>query len=432
MRVTLQTKLRGAAMVVAGMLVVGTGVGVTGMTFGTDAHQRTLQQTLPALEASWRLREATWMLTSQDRDAGWRAVDAAVAQARTIERGPDEARAWAEVERLVRERRPADDVRGALSKVLALREDESRRDDLAFVERLWSIRVFVVGAGALGVVLVLVAGFVFARRISRSLGTAVDSLSDGTHAMAGATDALAGSSRSLAQGYSSQFGAIARTSSAMTQLTAMTHQNAGSAQQARVLVDEVAAKASGAEATMTQLVSTMAEIAGTGASIASITRTIDDIAFQTNLLALNAAVEAARAGDAGAGFAVVANEVRALSVRTASAAKDVAGLLEGSKQRITHGTTLVETTNAQFKAVARSVDEVAQLMRGISTASSEQSKGFDDVGGAVGEMELVTEKNGDAAKTVATAVTDLEAQSTALESAVDDIRSLVEGRARAA
>ncbi|MBL8933543.1 MAG: hypothetical protein JNM69_03260 [Archangium sp.] len=214
----------------------------------------------------------------------------------------------------------------------------------------------------------------------------------------------------------------------MSQLTAMTHQNADSAQQARVLVDEVASKAGGAEATMTQLVSTMGEIASTGASIASITRTIDDIAFQTNLLALNAAVEAARAGDAGAGFAVVANEVRALSVRTASAAKDVTSLLDGSSQRIRAGAALVEETSAQFKAVARSVDEVARLMRGISSASSEQSKGIDDVGGAVGEMDLVTQKNGDAAATVATAVNDLEAQSNALESAVDGIRSLVEGR----
>lgn len=428
MQLTLQTKLTGAAIIVAGMLVVGTGVGVVGMTFGTDAHERTLTQTLPALEALWRLRDTTWMLSAHDLDAGWQAVERAAAVCRTLERSPEEARAWAEVERLIQERRPATELRAALTKVLELRDEESHRENRAFVERLWSIRVFVVGAGALGVLLVIAAGSIAARRISRSLGTAVISLADGTHAVAGATEALAGSSRSLAQGYSSQVGAIARTSSAMSQLTAMTHQNADSAQQARVLVDEVASKAGGAEATMTQLVSTMGEIASTGASIASITRTIDDIAFQTNLLALNAAVEAARAGDAGAGFAVVANEVRALSVRTASAAKDVTSLLEGSSQRIRAGAALVEETSAQFKAVARSVDEVARLMRGISSASSEQSKGIDDVGGAVGEMDLVTQKNGDAAATVATAVNDLEAQSNALESAVDGIRSLVEGR----
>ncbi|MER2566338.1 MAG: methyl-accepting chemotaxis protein [Myxococcaceae bacterium] len=426
MRLTLQTKLSGSAIVVAGMLVVGTGVGVIGMTFGTDVHERTLTQTLPALEALWRLRDATWMV-SEDAEAGWRAIDHAAAECRPLLRSADEARAWSEVERLIQARSNAVELRRAIGAVLELRNEESHREDRAFVERLWAIRVFVVGAGAIGVLLVVVAGTLAARRISRSLGAAVVSLADGTHAVADATVALAGSSRSLAQGYSSQVGAISRTSSAMTQLTAMTHQNAGSAQQARTLVDEVAAKATGAEATMTQLVSTMRELATTGASIASITRTIDDIAFQTNLLALNAAVEAARAGAAGAGFAVVANEVRALSVRTGSAAKDVTTLLDDSSQRIKTGTALVEETNAQFKAVARSVETVARLMRGISSASSEQSKGIDDVGGAVGEMDLVTQKNGDAATTVATAVNDLEAQSSALESAVDGIRALVEG-----
>lgn len=426
MRVTLQTKLTGAAIIVAAMLVVGTGVGVVGMTFGTDAHERTLTQTLPALEALWKLRDATWVLSS-DSEAGWKAVDRAAAVCHAFDRSPDEARAFAEVERLIQQRRGSDEVRAALTKVLELREEESRRENRAFVERLWRIRVFVVGAGAIGVLLVIVAGSISARRIARSLGTAVVSLSEGTHAMAGATEALAGSSRSLEQGYSSQVGAIARTAGAMTQLTAMTHQNADSARQARALVDEVTAKATGAEATMTHLVSTMGEIASTGAAIASITRTIDEISFQTNLLALNAAVEAARAGAAGAGFAVVANEVRALSLRTGSAARDVTSLLEGSSQRIKAGTALVEQTNAQFQAVARSVGDVAQLMRGISSASSEQSKGIDDVGGAVGELELVAQKNGDAATTVATAVNDLEQQSNALESAVDGIRSLLEG-----
>ncbi len=434
MSLTLQTKLTGAAIIVAGMIVVGTGVGVIGMTFGTSAHERTLRQTVPALEALWRLRDATWLLSSSSQapEVGWAAVERAAEVCRQLERSTDEARAWAEVERLIRARGTPTELQSAISLVLELRDEESHREDRAFADRVWGIRAFVVGAGAIGVLLVIIAGSIAARRISRSLGTAVVSLADGTHAGAGATEALAGSSRSLAQGYSSQVGAIARTSSVMTQLTAMTHQNAGSAQQARTLVDEVASKASGAEATMKQLVSTMGEIASTGASIASITRTIDDIAFQTNLLALNAAVEAARAGDAGAGFAVVANEVRALSVRTGSAAKDVTSLLEGSSRRIKAGAALVEETNAQFKAVARSVDEVAQLMRGISSASSEQSKGIDDVGGAVGEMDLVTQKNGDAATTVATAVNDLEAQSSALESAVDGIRALVEGGSKAA
>ena len=86
----------------------------------------------------------------------------------------------------------------------------------------------------------------------------------------------------------------------------------------------------------------MKEISRVSEETSSIIKSIDEIAFQTNLLALNAAIEAARAGEAGAGFSVVAHEVRTLAQKAAEAAKNTAALIEGTLVRVKDGSKLVD------------------------------------------------------------------------------------------
>ena len=92
------------------------------------------------------------------------------------------------------------------------------------------------------------------------------------------------------------------------------------------------------------------------AEIAKIIKTIDEIAFQTNILALNAAVEAARAGEAGAGFAVVAEEVRALAQRSATAARETAAKIEVALQKSNEGATTSVYVVDGGRALRRQVD----------------------------------------------------------------------------
>jgi methyl-accepting chemotaxis protein-1 (serine sensor receptor) len=137
----------------------------------------------------------------------------------------------------------------------------------------------------------------------------------------------------------------------------------------------------------------MQGISESSAKVGEIIGVIDSIAFQTNILALNAAVEAARAGEQGRGFAVVAGEVRTLAQRSASAAKEIKGLISQSTERVEAGARLVHEAGTIIDDIVTSVHRVTQIVGEISAASAEQSTGIDQVNVAVGQIEEVTQQN---------------------------------------
>jgi methyl-accepting chemotaxis protein len=180
---------------------------------------------------------------------------------------------------------------------------------------------------------------------------------------------------------------------------------------------------------MTELTQSMVDISKASDETSKIIKTIDEIAFQTNLLALNAAVEAARAGEAGAGFAVVANEVRNLAMRAAEAAKNTANLIEGTVKKVREGTELVERTNGAFSEVSKSAAKVDDLVSEIAAASKEQAQGIDQVNKAVSEMERVTQQSAANAEESAAAGEELTAQAEQLKRYVGDLNALIGGSA---
>jgi methyl-accepting chemotaxis protein len=156
-----------------------------------------------------------------------------------------------------------------------------------------------------------------------------------------------------------------------------------------------------ANASMNHLTVSMREIAGASEETQKIVKTIDEIAFQTNLLALNAAVEAARAGEAGAGFAVVAEEVRNLALRAAEAAKNTSSLMTDIVRKIRSGEKLVNTTNEEFVDMRTSSHKVVELMGGIASASQDQSQGIEQINTAILQMNTVTQQNAASAEELA-------------------------------
>ncbi|MEQ8152209.1 MAG: methyl-accepting chemotaxis protein, partial [Smithellaceae bacterium] len=273
-----------------------------------------------------------------------------------------------------------------------------------------SIRNFIFAAVIIFLALTIVAVSFFARSISAPIKNAVEQMEESANQIASASSQVSSASQSLAEGSSEQASAIEETSSSLEEMASMTKQNAGNAVQADSLMKEANAVVQKANASMETLTSSMKEISAASEETSKIIRTIDEIAFQTNLLALNAAVEAARAGEAGAGFAVVAEEVRNLAMRSADAAKNTSVLIEGTVNKIKYGSDLVATTNEAFSEVAVSSSKVGELVGEIAAASQEQAQGIDQINKAVAEMDKVTQQTAANAEESASASEEMNAQ----------------------
>ena len=269
----------------------------------------------------------------------------------------------------------------------------------------------------------------FARGITKPIMQAVSSLTEGADQVASASGQVSGASQSLAEGASESAASLEETSSSLEEISNMTKQNAENANQADNLMKAANQAVDKANNAMTELTESMGGISSASEETQKIIKTIDEIAFQTNLLALNAAVEAARAGEAGAGFAVVADEVRNLAMRAADAAKNTAGLIEDTVNKVKGGSELVATTNEAFKEVAQSATKVGELVNEIAAASSEQAQGIDQTSKATAEMDKVTQQNAANAEESASASEELNAQAEQMKLVVRELVAVVGGDA---
>jgi methyl-accepting chemotaxis protein len=222
-----------------------------------------------------------------------------------------------------------------------------------------------------------------------------------------------------------QAACIEETSASLEEISATTKQNADRAGEADRLMHsarETVEKATGA---MNDLTSSMKLISKSSNQVASVLKNIDEIAFHTNILALNAAVEAARAGEAGAGFSVVADEVRSLAHRAAEAARSSSAIIDETLRDVARGVELVGHAHAAFAEVSTKISGGTQIVSQIASSSSEQALGIGHIAEAITRIESLTSRNVSNAQQTAEGASNMTAQVENTRRFLDELEAVV-------
>ncbi|WP_415910757.1 methyl-accepting chemotaxis protein [Oleiharenicola sp. Vm1] len=234
---------------------------------------------------------------------------------------------------------------------------------------------FTLGLFTAVLVATIAAAIWIAESTGRSIRRVISELVRGADQITSAAGQVSTASQSLARGASDQAASLEETSAALEEMSSMTKRNADGATQANHLARSARSAADAGATDLRAMSTAMADIKRASDDIAKIIQTIDEIAFQTNILALNAAVEAARAGEAGAGFSVVAEEVRALAQRSAVAARETAAKIEGAITKTSQGVQISELVSNRLVEIVEKVRSVDELVAEVATASREQNQG---------------------------------------------------------
>lgn len=230
---------------------------------------------------------------------------------------------------------------------------------------------------------------------------------------------LSASSHQLASGSAEQAASIHETSATIEESAAMVNQNSENTKQASIMARNAREAANKGNTEMIEMMGSMVELKKSSNEIAQIIKVIDEIAFQTNILALNAAVEAARAGDAGLGFAVVAEEVRNLAQRASQAAKDTSIIIESNIQLSEKGVNISKHVNNSLTDINTHAQKVSELLEEISVASQEQAQGIEQINQAISQMQQVIQQNASVADSNASSAEELASQSANMKDLLD-------------
>jgi methyl-accepting chemotaxis protein len=207
-----------------------------------------------------------------------------------------------------------------------------------------------------------------------------------------ANQVVAGSGQ-LADRTEHQASTLEQTAASMEELAATTSNSLDQMRQAKKVATAAVSAAHESGTAVTSAIEIMNRMDASSKRIADIVGLIDGIAFQTNILALNAAVEAARAGEQGRGFAVVAQEIRQLAHKSAAAAKEIKGLIEGSLTVAAESNALVGDAGNKMRTTVDRIRLLADLVNQTELASAEQFNGIQQVSQAMAQLEDVTQHN---------------------------------------
>ena len=260
------------------------------------------------------------------------------------------------------------------------------------------------------------------KKINRGLSELLLQISQSADNVAASSEQVSSGSQNLAQGTTEQAASVEELTGMMSEISDQAYRNSRDAQEASEKAQMVKENATESSRSMQEMVKAMAEISGKSDEIRKIVKTIEDFSFQTNILALNAAVEAARAGDRGKGFSVVANEVRSLANQSSAASKSTAALIQSSLQAVENGRRIANETDNALAEVVSGIDNVSELLFHITDASSKQFDANRQVTENINLISEVVQTNSATAEECAAASEELASQAQLLKELVSHFK----------
>ncbi len=234
-----------------------------------------------------------------------------------------------------------------------------------------------------------------------------------------ASDQLSSSAQTLSQGTVEQAGSVQQLAAQINEISQQAKNTAAGALEVRSQTHLAGKEVSQCNIQMQKLMDAMDKIQTCSNEIEKILKTIEDIAFQTNILSLNAAVEAARAGSAGKGFSVVAEEVRTLSGKSAAAAPNTSTLIERSSEAVREGMGIARETADILMGVVDSIQSVVGSIDNIATVSNDQSEAVWQVSEGINQISVVVQSNSSTAQEGASASEQLSTEAAGLKRLVN-------------
>ncbi|NTW77376.1 MAG: hypothetical protein HGB33_06310 [Syntrophaceae bacterium] len=245
--------------------------------------------------------------------------------------------------------------------------------------------------------------------------------------MAAASEQAASASRLVADGTSAQAASLEEVSSSLEEISSMKKQNADNATKAKSLMEEAKIIVDNVDSQMNKMFLAIQDVTKSSEETRKIIKTVNEIAFQTKLLALNAAVEAARAGDAGVGFAVVSDEVGKLAQRVANAANNTSGLIEDNIATFKQSSQIMYTTRKSFQENVVINRTICTLVDEIETASKAQSREITQVGQALADMDNVVQATAATAGESAGAAEEMRSETENMNNYVVELAAVIGG-----